>query len=58
MRTICPKIFATLGLFATMSQMRVAHFALKIFKTFLTLTQHWLAYLVFKILKNWKTSSE
>ena len=34
MRTICPKIFATLGLFATMSQMRVAHFALKIFLNF------------------------
>ena len=30
MRTICPKIFAKLEFFATMSQMGVAHLALKI----------------------------
>ena len=54
MGTISPKTFAELGFFATMSQMGVAHSALKIFSAFLTISQLCLPYPVLKILKNWK----
>ena len=52
MRTICPKIFAKLYFFVTMSQMGVAYSALKIFQEFLTFSQ---LYLLTQFLKFWKT---
>ena len=54
MGTISPKTFAELDFFATMSQMGVAHSALKIFSAFLTISQLCLPYPVLKILENWK----
>ena len=54
MRTICLKIFAKLDYLATVYQMVVAYFALKIFWAFLTFSQLYLAYPVLKILENWK----
>ena len=54
MHTICPKNFAKLDFFATMSQIGVAHSALKIFWAFLTFSQLCLAYPVLKILENRK----
>ena len=53
MRIICPKIFAKLDFFATMSQMGVAFSAVKNFSTFLTFSQLFLAYPGLKVLKNW-----
>ena len=50
MGTICPKIFAKLDFFATMSQLSVAYSALKIFLAFATFFQFCLAYPVLKIL--------
>ena len=52
MRTICPKIFAKLDFFATMSQLGVAYFALKIFLAIPTIFQLFRAYPVLKILEN------
>ena len=54
MGTISPKTFAELDFFATMSQMGVAHSALKIRSAFLTVSQLCLPYPVLKILENWK----
>ena len=54
MCTICPKIFAKLDFFVTMSQIGVAYSALKIFWLFLTFFQLCLAYPVLKILDNYK----
>ena len=54
MRTICPKIFAKLDFFATMSQVGVAYSALKSFWVFLTFSQLCLAYPVLQILETWK----
>ena len=54
MRTNCPKIFAELDYFATVSRMGIAYFALKIFWAFLIFSQLCLAYPVLKILENWK----
>ena len=54
MRTICPKTFAKLDFFPTMSQIGVEYSVLKIFWAFLTFSQFSLAYLVLKILENWK----
>ena len=50
MGTICPKIFAKLDFFATISQLSVAYSALKIFLAFATFFQLCLAYPVLKIL--------
>ena len=54
MRTICPKIFAKLDFFATMSQMRAAYSALKIFSAFLIFSKLCLAYPVIKSWENRK----
>ena len=54
LRTICPKIFAKLEYFATISQKGVAYFALKVFWPFLTFSQLCFAYTVLKVLANWK----
>ena len=54
MGAISPKTFAELDFFATMSQMGVAHSALKIFSAFLTISQLCLPYPILKILENWK----
>ena len=51
---ICPKIFAKLDYFVTVSQMGVAYFVLKIFWAFLTFSQFCLANPVLKILENRK----
>ena len=51
---ICPKIFAKLDYFTTVSQMGVAYFSLKILWAFLTFSQICLAYPVLNILENWK----
>ena len=47
---ICPKIFAKLDYFTTVSQMGVAYFALKIFWAFLKFSQLYLAYPVSQLL--------
>ena len=58
MCTIPPKIFAKLDYFATVSQMGVTYFSLKIFWAFMTFSKLCLAYPVLKILKNWKEKTQ